>query len=139
MIEIEWVRCERPTQPGGLLAREEHKVDCLRSLLQLQPDRQTALLGVAAASCIVILGREQDLPWIPGVIYLGRAASSPHLWWPTYLQPTTPPDLLQHAVHRHAGSGDFAIDPERQTLIPLREALPLDPHTIQDILKRHAA
>ncbi|WP_431685848.1 hypothetical protein [Hahella sp. NBU794] len=138
MIEIEWRRSEQPMQPGGLLARAEHRADCLRALLQLEPARQAALMGVAAASCIVIFGDETDLPWIPGVIYLGRAPSSPNLWWPTYLQPMTPPDLLQQAVRRHAGSGDFAIDPERKTLIPLREALPLDPHTIQDVLKRHA-
>jgi hypothetical protein len=48
----------------------------------------------------VLLGAAEDLPWVPGVVYLGREAEAPSLLLPTTLAPTVPAALLLQAFQK---------------------------------------
>ena len=47
---------------------------------------------------LLVLGREEDLPWIDGIVYLGKDPGAPSLLLPTTLEPDVPPALLERAI-----------------------------------------
>lgn len=93
-----------------------------RRLLR-DPDSLSQYRGVGAPGLLVVLGEEDQLPWVDGVVYLGRDSQSPSLLFPTNLEPSVPAALLERslaAVHNHTGAVALLLDPP--SIIPLSEA-----------------
>jgi hypothetical protein len=61
----------------------------------------TRLSGVSGPSLLVILGRGDELPWVDGVVYLGRDPAAPALLLPTTLEPDVPAALLERSLLAH--------------------------------------
>jgi hypothetical protein len=81
------------------LAAEGSAAVALRMRLLALPDAALAgLRGVASGTRVVLLGEAALLPWIDGVIYLGRCPEAPTLTLPTAQDPSVPPGLLERAL-----------------------------------------
>jgi hypothetical protein len=96
----------------------------LIQLLQAQDSRCLRWQGLGGLGWIVVLG--EDLPWVNGLIYLGKDPQAPQLLFPTHLQPHIHPVLLARAFQ---AQGLLALIPDEipggPALIPLGNARPL--------------
>jgi hypothetical protein len=82
------------------------------------------LHAVATSSTLLLFGEEDALPWVDGVVYLGRDPGAPRLFVPTALAPDLPMALLERALFaRWPG----ARAPAALLLDPLRLADGLSP------------
>lgn len=87
------------------------------------PDSLSHYKAVGAPGLLVILGEEQRLPWVDGVVYLGHDAQLPSLLFPTNLEPSVPAALLERSlagVHNVCGPCAVLLDPP--AIVPLSEA-----------------
>jgi hypothetical protein len=87
------------------------------------PDSLAKYKAVAAPGLLVILGEEKSLPWVDGVVYLGRDVQSPSLLFPTNLEPSVPAALLERSLataHKYTGPIALLLDPP--SIIKLTEA-----------------
>lgn len=78
---------------------------------------------MGAPGLLVILGEDQRLPWVDGVVYLGHDTESPSLLFPTNLEPSVPAALLERSLavtHNLSGPCALLLDPH--AIVPLAEA-----------------
>jgi hypothetical protein len=98
-----------------------------RRLAELGEDSLHALAAVAGDGLLVVLGDQDALPWVDGVVYLGRDESAPSLLLPTALAPTVPSALLEIAVRRIvARAAPVAMLPSLARLVPCGAARSID-------------
>lgn len=71
-------------------------------LLRLSDDQLAALRGAAADGLVFVTGETAVLPWVDGVVYLGRDPDAPRLLLPTMLRPSAPLAAFERAIARHA-------------------------------------
>jgi hypothetical protein len=97
-------------------------------LLRLVDADLAALRGVAGDGLIALMGDAASLPWVDGVVYLGRDVDAPRLLLPTTLRPTVAADVFERAIARHAGgqASPWAILAAPPRVIPLADALPVE-------------
>ncbi len=82
--------------------------------------------GVAGPGVLVLLGDTESLPWVEGVIYLGRDAAAPSLLLPCTLAPDVAPALLDRALVARAQVGTpLAVLPRSGQLVPVGAARPV--------------
>ncbi len=82
--------------------------------------------GVAGPGVLVLLGDTQSLPWVEGVVYLGRDAAAPSLLLPCTLAPDVAPALLERALVARVQAGTpLAVLPRPQRLVPVGAARPV--------------
>lgn len=111
-----------PLVSVGVAARGKAATSLAHRLLR-DPDSLSNYKGVGAPGLLVILGEENRLPWVDGVVYLGHNSQSPSLLLPTNLEPSVPAALLQRslaAAHNH--DGPCALLPDPPLIVPLSEA-----------------
>lgn len=87
------------------------------------PDSLSNYKGVSAPGLLVVLGEEERLPWVDGVVYLGHDSQSPSLLFPTNLEPSVPAALLERSlalVHNQHGPCALLLDPP--SVVPLSGA-----------------
>lgn len=77
------------------------------------------LAGVAGDALLLVIG--EALPWVDGIVYLGRDPDAPRLLLPTALAPTIAPAVLDALV---PGAGPAAVVPGR--IVPCGEARAID-------------
>lgn len=97
---IQWRLRTEPLQPAALAAVGAAADQLLRQVLARDDSAIRAWKGVSTPDSIVLLGEEPTLPWVDGVIYLGRNPVAPQLLLPTTHDPGVPPDLLERALVR---------------------------------------
>lgn len=111
-----------PLVPVGVAARGGAATSLAHRLLR-DPDSLSHYKAVGAPDLLVILGEEQWLPWVDGVVYLGHDPQSPSLLFPTNLEPSVPAALLQRSLalaHKQSGPCALLLDPP--SIVPLSEA-----------------
>ena len=87
--------------------------------------------GVAGPGVLVLLGDTESLPWVEGVVYLGRDAAAPSLLLPCNLAPDVAPALLERALlARVAGASPLAVLPRGEWLVPVGAARPVARETL---------
>lgn len=128
-IAVELVPREPPLAPLAAVATGA-AARALGARLLLEPDERLARLrGVAGDGLLAVLGQARgprrtrlaelaatddergddddedgdalELPWVDGVVYLGRDPAAPRLLLPTALRPAVPAELFEPAVLRH--------------------------------------
>ncbi len=126
------VRTE-PLAPVAAAARGPAATALARRLLARDDAALARLSGVGGPSLLVLSGDRDDLPWIDGIVYLGRDPAAPALRLPTTLAPDVPPALLERAVlARLQGAAPpivVLVDPP--ALVPFGEARPVDRDTLR--------
>jgi hypothetical protein len=89
------------------VARGSGAAALARHLLGTRDEAALARLsGVRGPGLLLVLGREADLPWIDGIVYLGKDPAAPSLLLPSALEPDVPPALLERAILARA----FALE-----------------------------
>jgi hypothetical protein len=93
--------------------------------------------GVAGPGVLVLLGDTESLPWVEGVVYLGRDAAAPSLLLPCTLAPDVAPALLERALLTRAQAGTpLAVLPRSDSLVPVGAARPVSRDTVRAWLAR---
>ena len=96
--------------------------------------------GVAGSGVLVLLGDSEALPWVEGVVYLGRDPSAPALLLPCTLAPDVAPALLERAlVARAHGATPLAVLPRSAHLVPVGAARPVSRDTLGAWVSRQVA
>jgi hypothetical protein len=107
-------------------ARAAAAVALATRLLARDDDALRRLAGAAAPGLLVILGDAADLPWVDGIVYLGRDPGAPALLLPTALAPDVPAPLLERALLARGGGAPLAVLLDPPALVPTGGARPLD-------------
>jgi hypothetical protein len=96
--------------------------------------------GVAGPGVLLLLGEAESLPWVDGVLYLGRDSAAPALLLPCTLAPDVAPALLERALlARAAQASPLAVLPTSSLLVPTGPARPLARDTLRAWLQRQEA
>jgi MoxR-vWA-beta-propeller ternary system domain bpX5 len=97
LIPIDWRPREPPLAALAAVALGDAAKKLGERLLAMGPDLER-LKGVAGTAVLVVLGDSHLLPWVDGVVYLGRDERAPSLLLPVTLEPSVSPELLERAV-----------------------------------------
>ncbi|MFT3774163.1 MAG: hypothetical protein QM820_53045 [Minicystis sp.] len=92
-----------PLAPVAAAARDAAAVALAKRLLDRDDDALAKLSGASAAGLLLILGEADALPWVDGVVYLGRDPGAPALLLPTAIEPAVPAPLFERAVLSRGG------------------------------------
>ena len=113
-----WSPREPPLVPQAVAACGDAALRLGQRLLECTDDELARLTAVCAPGTLVVIGAEAVLPWVDGVIYLGRAGG---LYHATTGAPSVHSELVERAGRARAGS-PFAVllDPPR--IVPLSGA-----------------
>ncbi|WP_309894489.1 hypothetical protein [Archangium sp.] len=96
--------------------------------------------GVAGPGVLVLLGDAESLPWVDGVLYLGRDPAAPSLLLPCTLAPDVAPALLDRALVARAEAGTpLAVLPRSGHLVPVGAARPVSRETLGAWLAKQEA
>jgi hypothetical protein len=129
-VALAWRPRATPRPVAGLVAAGPVAVALRRRLLALPDAGLAALRGVGDGAHLVVLGAPEALPWVDGVVYLGRCPDAPTLALPTALDPGVAPGLLERALAAKLGppAGPWALWPDGDgaAVCSLAEARPLD-------------
>jgi hypothetical protein len=83
--------------------------------------------GAASGAVLVVLGAAAALPWVDGVVYLGRDDAAPELLLPTALAPSVPPGVLAVAIRAAVSvPGPIAVLAAPPQLVPCGVARAID-------------
>jgi hypothetical protein len=103
---------------------DEVAVTLVRKLLSAEGEALTKLQGVAAERLVFVSGESECLPWVDGVVYLGRDPRMPSILVPTTFEPDIPLDLFESLVDREFGQfSPFAVLPGKVIPYGLSKAL----------------
>ena len=123
-----WIPREPPLVPAALWAAGE-TLHLLENRLHGLSDRRLQRLScVRTREGMLLLG--DDLPWLEGVVWLGRDPEAANVWMPVHLATDIPAGVLELACLARCG-GPVALIPEARDgagaslMIPLRLPLPL--------------
>jgi len=96
--------------------------------------------GVAGPGVLLLLGDAESLPWVDGVLYLGRDPAAPSLLLPCTLAPDVAPALLDRALVARAEAGTpLAVLPRSGHLVPVGAARPVSRETLGTWLAKQEA
>jgi hypothetical protein len=95
----------QPLEPIAVAGRAEVAERLAARLLADDDARLGRLSGVSGSGLLVLLGNAGDLPWVDGVVYLGRDARAPTLLLPTAREPALPAELFERVILTQAAAG----------------------------------
>jgi hypothetical protein len=125
-LPVRWRARATPLEPVAVAARGPVAAALARRLLARDDDALGRLRGVAGPGLLILLGPHDQLPWIDGVCYLGRAADAPSLFLPTAIEPDVPEALLERAlVARFARLVPLAVLTDPPMVAPVGQARPI--------------
>ncbi|MCP4220633.1 MAG: hypothetical protein GY765_38755 [bacterium] len=97
-IPIRWIPKEPPLPLHGLFAGGPALEPLVKRLLRCPEKDRLLLRGVCGEDFIVLLGPDSILPWVEGLIYLGRYKEAPGLYLPTLRVPAVDAALVVEAL-----------------------------------------
>lgn len=115
-----------PLQPSAAAISGEAAKKIALTLLEKSDAQLSKLSGLTAGDTLLVLGAATDLPWVDGVLYLGRDPNAPRLLLPTALKPDVPVDVLEAAIAKTNLPFPVALLPNPKRLIPMHLARPIE-------------
>ena len=97
-VAVAWGPRDEPLAPLAIAARGSAARALAARLARCDDAGLARLRGVAGPSLLIALGESDALPWVDGVVYLGRDPRAPSLLVPTALAPDAPIALLERAL-----------------------------------------
>ncbi|MEM7245890.1 MAG: hypothetical protein AAF533_11135 [Acidobacteriota bacterium] len=122
---LAWHQREEPLEVQAVVGLDDVAVQLAHRLLR-QPDVLPRLRGLQSTRVLVVLGALDDLPWVDGLVHLGRLAGDLHL--PTALAADLPDALLSDVfAQRFPGlTAPLAVLPDHGHVLSLHGAVRLD-------------
>lgn len=137
-VRWEWREADPPLAPAAMIARGPVATRLLERLVRAPSPGCSGVVGADGA--VVLLGRAESLPWLDGVVYLGRHPEAPGVLFPTTTVPGAPLDLVARALRRMVPDPGLpvAVVPTegRLCLYPLGGARPLGAAELRAALDR---
>ena len=98
-VRIHWIQRGTALAPVGVAAVGDRARALARRLLRddFAPPLER-LRGAATDEALVFLGEASDLPWVDGVVYLGKDGRAGSLLVPTNMVPSVPIDALERSL-----------------------------------------
>ncbi len=123
-ICVAWRPRSAPLEPVGAVASGDTARARGRRVTAADDTALARLRGVTAGPWLVLLGDAADLPWVDGVIYVGRDARAPALLLPTVFEPTVPVAVFARALARRHGDArpPLVVLPEPACVLPCAAA-----------------
>lgn len=81
---------------------------------------------VSSQDVIILIGSENQLPWVDGIQYAGYDDEEPRLWRPSHKIPNIPQPLLADSLCQHHQHTPILIWDSPKVLIPLNDAQIVD-------------
>ena len=97
-MRVEWTRRASPLEPVGLVAFGPAALALARRLLASSDDDLARLSGAWASGMLTLVAAPEHLPWVDGVVYLGRDDRAPSVLLPTNHTTTVPLELFERAL-----------------------------------------
>lgn len=116
-----WQTQEEAPLPAAAVAWQSAAQTLHAHLLALPEARQAALRMIASQDVLIVLGKNEDLPWFDGIAYAAPSRNEPELWLPTTRVPSVPQDLLYQALLGRFRVHPLLLWPEPQLVIPLSD------------------
>lgn len=132
-VRVAWRPRARPLAPVAAAAAGPASRALASRVLERDDETLARLRGIAGAGVLVLLGEEDQLPWVDGVVYLGRDSGSPALLMPTSREPLVPPSLLERAVLSRLRKPDtpVALLADPPLILSTGSARPVDRRRLQ--------
>jgi hypothetical protein len=118
LLPVTWRLREKPLAPIAAAAVGRRARALAPRLLAREDAALARLHGVAGKDVLVVLAEAADLPWLDGIVYLGRDPEAPALLVPTILEPEVPIALVERALVRRAQTSPLAVLPDAERLEP---------------------
>lgn len=131
-IALAWTARTVPLTPRAAVATGAAARALGRRLAALSDEALAPLAAVAGPDALVIVGAAGALPWVDGVVYVGRDDAAPALLLPTTLAPTVAAPVVARAVAAWLGARDaqvawpVALVPAPLAIIPCGAARPIE-------------
>lgn len=133
-IRVTWTPRDAPLAARAVAAVGAPARALADRLAALDDDALGALAAVASGAAVgaagdvlVVLGAVAALPWVDGVVYLGRDDAAPELLLPTALAPSVPPGVLAVAIRAAVSApGPIAVLAAPPRLVPCGVARAID-------------
>lgn len=140
-VAVVWAPRAEPLAPIAVAARGAVASALAARLAQRDDATLARLIGVAGPSLLIALGEGDALPWVDGVVYLGRDPRAPSLLLPTTLAPDVPVALLERALlGRNEGiAAPVAVLVDPPALVGVGAARPLGRAELAAWIARDAA
>jgi hypothetical protein len=125
-IKITWQPREIPLAPVAAAAVHDVARALAQRLMEMDDESLAQLRGAVGPQFIIVMGDAQNLPWVNGIVYLGRSPAAPSLLLPTALEPDAPVALLERAVARRLPNSQLtALLTDPFLLAPVAVAQPI--------------
>jgi hypothetical protein len=127
MQVLAWERRTQALTPAGMVTRGDVTQRLLAQLATASEAELANLSVVATRELMVLIGANDDLPWIDGARYCAPDPQVATLWLPTTVAPALPPDLLRRSAAARAGTQALLLWNEPEQFLPLHEPRSLTP------------
>lgn len=123
-LPITWTPRLAPLPPVGAVAQGSVALALANRLLRYTDEQLALLSGVQSNGLLIVLSEDSALlPWVDGVVYLGRDPAAPALLLSTTHAPSVPLPLLERALqHRFPDTAmPLVVLPPGDTVVSLSD------------------
>ena len=124
-MKLTWMPRLIPLRPEAAIATGAAAQKISQLMLRYPVERLERLKAGGLGELLLVVGDEDDLPWAPGVSYLGRDPDAHQIYLPTNLQPNLPAILLEQSLRQAGKRLPLAVLPETMQLVTITNLLPL--------------
>ena len=133
LLEIKWQNRLDALEPLAVIAFDRAAIRLREKLLSLEDEKLSILQGIFAENLLFVAGANDILPWVDGVIYLGKNPNALSIYLPTNLRPEMPLDLFEKSLLRNfADQKPFAVVGKK--IIPVGKMRPISRQILSEIL-----
>jgi hypothetical protein len=135
---IDWQLRSDPLTPTAVVGQAGVARALGRAILRRDDDALARLTAVAGDQVLLVLGEEAMLPWVDGVLYLGRDPEAPSLLLSTLRRPSCSLALFERAVVRKLRT-EGVVALVDSLIVPASSARPIDRGTLEKWLAREGS
>ncbi len=109
----------------AVLAWGEAATQLLVRVAAMPVEQQARFRITASLDAVMLIGAENELPWVANAGYAAPHPDAPEIWLPTLWQPDVPGDLLARALVREFQRQPLLLWRSPAVVMPLDRALPV--------------
>lgn len=135
LFKVDWQNRLDALEATALVAFDETAIRLAKKLLSFEDERLGLLQGVSAENLLLLASKAENLPWVDGVIYLGRDMTAPAILLPTTMRPKISIDLFERALLSQF-SDKLPFAAVRNQIIPTGQMRPVARKILEDWLRQ---